>query len=330
MNELNLDYKFSVAPMMGVTTSSARYMYRLISMEAVLFTEMIASQALHRGDFKKMLRKETIESPVVLQVGGSDINLLKYSTELANKHNYQGINLNVGCPSKKVSQGKMGACLMKEANLVKQCLEGMKAETAIDVSLKCRIGVDVFEGEKYLENFLSTISDYGITTFIIHARKAISGLDTKRNRSIPPLNYGLVYKMKERFPEFKIIINGGIEEISDVKKQLGFVDGVMLGRKIYSDPAFLLQIDKEIYGNETSLEFSKGLQNYMTYILNLDNKKDVNRAITHLIQIIRKISNTKEIRRELLSNVKDNTINLEHIFDGFKEDLNQKVHLQTR
>ena len=104
----------------------------------------------------------------------------------------------------------------------------------------------------------------------------------------------------------------------------------MLGRKIYSDPAFLLQIDKEIYGNDTNLEFSKGLQNYMTYILNLDNKKDVNRAITHLIQIIRKISNTKEIRRELLSNVKDNTINLEHIFDGFKEDLNQKVHLQTR
>ena len=136
--------------------------------------------------------------------------------------------------------------------------------------------------------------------------------------------------MKERFPELKIIINGGIEEISDVKKQLGFVDGVMLGRQIYSDPAFLLKIDKEIYGNDTNLEFSKGLQNYMTYILNLDNKKDVNRAITHLIQIIRKISNTKEIRRELLSNVKDNTINLEHIFDGFKEDLNQKVHLQTR
>ena len=104
----------------------------------------------------------------------------------------------------------------------------------------------------------------------------------------------------------------------------------MLGRKIYSDPAFLLKIDKEIYGNDTNLEFSKGLQNYMTYILNLDNKKDVNRAITHLLQIIRKISNTKEIRRELLSNVKDNTINLEHIFDGFKEDLNQKVHLQTR
>ena len=190
--------------------------------------------------------------------------------------------------------------------------------------------MDDFEGEKYLENFLSTISDYGITTFIIHARKAISGLDTKRNRSIPPLNYELVYKMKERFPGLKIIINGGIEEISDVKKQLGFVDGVMLGRKIYSDPAFLLQIDKEIYDNDTNLEFSKGLQNYMTYILNLENKKDVNRAITHLLQIIRKISNTKEIRRELLSNVKDNSVDLEHIFDCFKEDLTQKVHLQAR
>ena len=188
MNELNLDYKFSVAPMMGVTTSSARYMYRLISKEAILFTEMIASQALHRGDFKKMLRKETIESPVVLQVGGSDINLLKYSTELANKHNYQGINLNVGCPSKKVSQGKMGACLMKEANLVKQCLEGMKSETSIDVSLKCRIGVDEFDTYEFFKSFISTVIESGIKIIFIHARKAyLKGLDPKRNRTLPPL-----------------------------------------------------------------------------------------------------------------------------------------------
>ena len=145
MNNLNVDYRFSVAPMMGVTTPSARYMYRLISKEAVLFTEMIASQALHRGDYKKLLRKENIEKPVILQVGGSDIGLLKYSTSLANKFDYQGINLNVGCPSKKVSQGKMGACLMKEAELVRDCLSGMREETSMDVSLKCRIGVDEFD-----------------------------------------------------------------------------------------------------------------------------------------------------------------------------------------
>ena len=135
MSELNLNYRFSVAPMMGVTTSSARYMYRLISKEAILFTEMIASQALHRGDYRKLLRKQEIESPVVLQVGGSDINLLKYTTALANKFNYQGINLNVGCPSKKVSQGKMGACLMKEAELVRDCLNSMKAKPCESIYL---------------------------------------------------------------------------------------------------------------------------------------------------------------------------------------------------
>ena len=122
MKELNLKYDFSVAPMMGVTTSSARYMYRLISSEAILFTEMIDSQALYRGDYTKLLKKQSLENPVVLQVGGSDAELLKYSTSLANQFDYQGINLNVGCPSKKVSQGKMGACLMKEADLVKNCI----------------------------------------------------------------------------------------------------------------------------------------------------------------------------------------------------------------
>ncbi|MDC3163512.1 tRNA dihydrouridine(20/20a) synthase DusA [Pelagibacteraceae bacterium] len=239
MNELNLDYKFSVAPMMGVTTSSARYMYRLISKEAILFTEMIASQALHRGDFKKMLRKETIESPVVLQVGGSDINLLKYSTELANKHNYQGINLNVGCPSKKVSQGKMGACLMKEANLVKQCLEGMKSETSIDVSLKCRIGVDEFDTYEFFKSFISTVIESGIKIIFIHARKAyLKGLDPKRNRTLPPLKYDFVYRIKKEFPHIKFIINGGLDSIDDCLDQLNYLDGVMVGRSIQANPFF--------------------------------------------------------------------------------------------
>ena len=133
MQNLNLNYNFSVAPMMGVTTSSARYMYRLISSEAILFTEMIASQALYRGDHEKLLKKQSLESPGVLQVGGSNSDLLKYSTNLANQYSYQGINLNVGCPSKKVSQGKMGACLMKEARLVKECVSSKIKESSITV-----------------------------------------------------------------------------------------------------------------------------------------------------------------------------------------------------
>ena len=268
MNELNLDYKFSVAPMMGVTTSSARYMYRLISKEAILFTEMIASQALHRGDFKKMLRKETIESPVVLQVGGSDINLLKYSTELANKHNYQGINLNVGCPSKKVSQGKMGACLMKEANLVKQCLEGMKAETVIDVSLKCRIGVDEFDTYEFFKSFISTVIESGIKIIFIHARKAyLKGLDPKRNRTLPPLKYDFVYKIKKEFPHIKFIINGGLDNIDDCLDQLNYLDGVMVGRSIQANPFFLEDVDSKFYSLEKiEIDRSFVVKKYFDYV----------------------------------------------------------------
>ena len=268
MNELNLDYRFSVAPMMGVTTSSARYMYRLISKEAILFTEMIASQALHRGDFKKMLRKETIESPVVLQVGGSDINLLKYSTELANKHNYQGINLNVGCPSKKVSQGKMGACLMKEANLVKQCLEGMKSETSIDVSLKCRIGVDEFDTYEFFKSFISTVIESGIKIIFIHARKAyLKGLDPKRNRTLPPLKYDFVYKIKKEFPHIKFIINGGLDNIDDCLDQLNYLDGVMVGRSIQANPFFLEDVDSKFYNLEKiEIDRSFVVKKYFDYV----------------------------------------------------------------
>ena len=254
--------------MMGVTTSSARYMYRLISKEAILFTEMIASQALYRGDFKKMLRKETIESPVVLQVGGSDINLLKYSTELANKHNYQGINLNVGCPSKKVSQGKMGACLMKEANLVKQCLEGMKSETSIDVSLKCRIGVDEFDTYEFFKSFISTVIESGIKIIFIHARKAyLKGLDPKRNRTLPPLKYDFVYKIKKEFPHIKFIINGGLENIDDCLDQLNYLDGVMVGRSIQANPFFLEGVDSKFYSLE-KIEIDKSfvVKKYFDYV----------------------------------------------------------------
>ena len=268
MIELILDYNFSVAPMMGVTTSSARYMYRLISKEAVLFTEMIASQALHRGDFKKMLRKETVESPVVLQVGGSDINLLKYSTELANKHNYQGINLNVGCPSKKVSQGKMGVCLMKEANLVKQCLEGMKSETSMDVSLKCRIGVDEFDTYEFFKSFISTVIESGIKIIFIHARKAyLKGLDPKRNRTLPPLKYDFVYKIKKEFPRIKFIINGGLDNIDDCLDQLNYLDGVMVGRSIQANPFFLEDVDSKFYNlKKIEIDRSFVVKKYFDYV----------------------------------------------------------------
>ena len=311
MNELNLDYKFSVAPMMGVTTSSARYMYRLISKEAILFTEMIASQALHRGDFEKMLRKETIESPVVLQVGGSDINLLKYSTELANKHNYQGINLNVGCPSKKVSQGKMGACLMKEANLVKQCLEGMKAETAIDVSLKCRIGVDEFDTYEFFKSFISTVIESGIKIIFIHARKAyLKGLDPKRNRTLPPLKYDFVYKIKKEFPHIKFIINGGLDNIDDCLDQLNYLDGVMVGRSIQANPFFLEDVDSKFYNLEKiEIDRSFVVKKYFDYVKENVDLISTYELLSPLLALCFGVPGSKKFKQE----VNDLILSLIHI-----------------
>ena len=301
MNELNLNYKFSVAPMMGVTTSSARYMYRLISKEAVLFTEMIASQALHRGDFKKMLRKESIESPVILQVGGSDVNLLKYSTELANKYNYQGINLNVGCPSKKVSQGKMGACLMKEATLVKQCLEGMKSETSMDVSLKCRIGVDEFDTYEFFKSFISTVIESGIKIIFIHARKAyLKGLDPKRNRTLPPLKYDFVYKIKKEFPHIKFIINGGLDNIDDCLDQLNYLDGVMVGRSIQANPFFLEDVDSKFYNlKKIEIDRSFVVKKYFDYVKENIDLISTYELLSPLLALCFGVPGSKKFKQEI-------------------------------
>ena len=321
-------HKFCIAPMMKKTDKLFRFLARQFTRRAMLYTEMIHANAILKGNVERLLGYDNCEHPVGLQLGGSEPKALAEAAIIGQEYGYDEINLNVGCPSKKVKSGNFGVFLMKNVKLLSSCINEVKKNIDIPFSIKCRIGVDDFEGEEYLREFIATISDHDIDTFVIHARKAISGLDTKRNRSIPPLNYDLVFKMKELFPNLKIIINGGIEEISEVKKLLNSVDGVMLGRKIYSDPAFLLQVDKEIYQEDTRLDFATGMQKYMSYILNLENKKDANRAITHLVQIIRRISHTKDVRKKLLDNVKNGSVELDEIFDGFKEDLSQRAHLQ--
>ena len=322
-------HRFCIAPMMKKTDRHFRFLARQFTKKSMLYTEMIHSNAILKGNVEKLLSYDGCEHPVGLQLGGSEPKSLAEAAIIGQEYGYDEINLNVGCPSKKVKSGNFGVFLMKNVKLLSECVNEVKKNIDIPFSIKCRIGVDDYEGEEYLKNFIETISDYDINTFVIHARKAISGLDTKRNRSIPPLNYDLVFKIKDYFPDLNIVINGGIEEIPEVKKLLNNVDGVMLGRKIYSDPAFLLGIDKEIYQDNTNLEFSLGMQNYMSYILNLKDKKDVNRAITHLVQIIRKLSHTKDVRRKLLENVRNGSVGLDEIFDGFKEDLSQRAHLQT-
>ena len=301
MQNLNLNYNFSVAPMMGVTTSSARYMYRLISSEAILFTEMIASQALYRGDHEKLLKKQSLESPVVLQVGGSNSDLLKYSTNLANQYSYQGINLNVGCPSKKVSQGKMGACLMKEASLVKECVSSMIKESSIDVSLKCRIGVDEFESYDFFKEFISTVAESGCKIIFVHARKAfLKGLDPKKNRTIPPLKYEFVHQIKQDYPDLKFIMNGGLNSIEECHTQLKYVDGVMVGRAIQANPFFLEKIDNEFYGKDLkTIDKIFIVKKYFNYIKNNVESVSTYELLSPLLALCFGVPGSKKFKQQV-------------------------------
>ena len=275
------NHRFCIAPMMKKTDRHFRFLARQFTRKSMLYTEMIHSNAILKGDKNKLLSFSEIEHPVGLQLGGSDPETLAQAAKIGEDFGYDEINLNVGCPSKKVKSGNFGVFLMKDIDLLCSCINEMKKNIRIPLTIKCRIGVDQFEGEDYLKSFIEKVADAGISLFIIHARKAISGLDTKRNRSIPPLDYDLVHKIKQTFPELKIVVNGGIEEIENVKIQLDRFDGVMLGRKIYSDPTFLLNVDREIYSEQNNLNFNDGVKNFMSYILKLSNPKDVNISKDH-------------------------------------------------
>ena len=323
------NHRFCIAPMMKKTDRHFRFLARQFTRKSMLYTEMIHSNAILKGDKNKLLSFSEIEHPVGLQLGGSDPETLAQAAKIGEDFGYDEINLNVGCPSKKVKSGNFGVFLMKDIDLLCSCINEMKKNIRIPLTIKCRIGVDQFEGEDYLKSFIEKVADVGISLFIIHARKAISGLDTKRNRSIPPLDYDLVHKIKQTFPELKIVVNGGIEEIENVKIQLDRFDGVMLGRKIYSDPTFLLNVDREIYSEQNNLNFNDGVKNFMSYILKLSNPKDVNRSINHLLQIIKRVSQTKDTRKKLLSGLKNEEMIIEDIFTDFQEDLLQEAQIQN-
>jgi len=323
------NHRFCIAPMMKKTDRHFRFLARQFTRKSMLYTEMIHSNAILKGDKNKLLSFSEIEHPVGLQLGGSDPETLAQAAKIGEDFGYDEINLNVGCPSKKVKSGNFGVFLMKDIDLLCSCINEMKKNIRIPLTIKCRIGVDQFEGEDYLKSFIEKVADAGISLFIIHARKAISGLDTKRNRSIPPLDYDLVHKIKQTFPELKIVVNGGIEEIENVKIQLDRFDGVMLGRKIYSDPTFLLNVDREIYSEQNNLNFNDGVKNFMSYILKLSNPKDVNRSINHLLQIIKRVSQTKDTRKKLLSGLKNEEMIIEDIFTDFQEDLLQEAQIQN-
>ncbi len=274
--------KVSVAPMMDCTDRHERFFLRLISKNTLLYTEMIVDEAISRGNKKKLLEFNINEKPVALQLGGSSPILLAEATKVGEDFGYDEINLNLGCPSKKVEKNRFGACLMKEPNLVADCVSKMQSVTKLPVTIKTRIGYDDVEDYENLYNFISILKSSGIKTFIIHARKAMLGKFTpKQNLNIPPLKYDYVYKLKNDFPDEEVIINGGITKIKEIKDHLKQTDGVMIGRAAYHSPYLLADIEREIFKNQNIPSRQEVIEKLVPYI------KDEIKKGTRLNQIMR-------------------------------------------
>ena len=248
----NQRHRFSVAPMMEWTDRHERYFLRQISRRALLYTEMITAEAVIHGDRERLLGFSGQEHPIALQLGGADPDRMAMAAEVGQEYGYDEININVGCPSDRVQSGRFGACLMAEPELVAASVRAMGMATDLEITVKSRIGIDDQDSYDFLCGFIETVAAGGCSTFIVHARKAIlSGLSPKQNREIPPLDYDRVYRLKADYPEFEIIINGGIETIEQCQDHLKHVDGVMVGRAAYQSPYLLAAVDGEIYGERT-------------------------------------------------------------------------------
>ncbi len=299
-----MDRSYCIAPMMGRTDSQFRYLVRQISKRTVLFTEMIHSNAILFGNKNKLEEYSNIENPIVLQLGGNDPKNLGQVSKLANKFNYDEINLNLGCPSPRVSSGGFGAALMNDPELVKNCLSSIKENFDKEVSVKIRLGTDDNDIDETLDNFVDSIKSSGIKVFYVHARKAIlKGLTPKQNREIPPLNYERVKKLKVDYSDLEIIINGGIKELDFLKKNdLCNLDGIMIGREVYSNPLILNDVDKileaDLTKNNSLYDITSEMFNYFG---SLKNKNLVKRGLIHMHGLFNGHKEAKKIRI-LLSN----------------------------
>ncbi|MEA2935047.1 MAG: tRNA-dihydrouridine synthase, partial [Variibacter sp.] len=237
------------APMMDWTDRHCRFFHRLLTRHALLYTEMITTGAVIRGERARLLRYDPAEHPVAMQLGGCDPQALATSAHICAELGYDEINLNVGCPSDRVQEGRFGACLMAEPALVGECVAAMKAAVAVPVTVKCRIGIDEQDPQEALPALTDAVVRAGADALIVHARKAwLKGLNPRENREIPPLDYGLVYRLKREYPALPIVINGGVASLDEAQQHLEHVDGVMLGRAAYQEPWRLIDVDTRFFG----------------------------------------------------------------------------------
>ena len=298
--------------MMQCTDIHDRYLMRLITKKSFLYTEMVTTGAIIHGNATHQLDfNKSIESPVALQLGGSNPDELAKCSEIAESMGYDEINLSLGCPSERVQKGSFGACLMIEPKLVQRCLNAMKQSVSIPVTAKCRTGIDKIEDYDFLQSFVEGIANQNISTIIIHARNAIlKGLSPRQNRTIPPLKYDYVYRIKEDFPELEIIINGGIDSLTEAKDHLQNVDGVMLGRAPYDNPMMLDDVDSEIFGKPKKQILRLDiLKEYLTYLEELNDPKiRLNQVLKHIYGLNKGLKNAKKYRYEINQIMKEGNL----------------------
>ncbi|WP_366519122.1 tRNA dihydrouridine(20/20a) synthase DusA [Natronocella acetinitrilica] len=318
-NDLKNLRRFSVAPMMDCTDRFARYLLRLISRRAVLYTEMVPAAAIAHGKAARFLPFDRAEHPVAVQFGGSDPDELAACARWAERYGYDEVNLNVGCPSDRVQSGRFGACLMAEPAHVAHCVAAMREATSLPVTVKTRIGIDDQDTDADLTAFIAEVAAAGCETFIVHARKAwLQGLSPRENREVPPLNYPRVHRLKGEFPSLEIIINGGLRTLDESLEQLQHVDGVMLGREAYHNPWVLAEVDQRIYGDapgsRTRLDV---LEDYLPFVSKELSRGTALPALTrHLLGLFQGVPGSRRFRRHISENAHRRGAGIEVIEDA--------------
>jgi tRNA-dihydrouridine synthase A len=300
MNDIS--HKFSIAPMMEWTDRHCRFFHRVLTRRALLYTEMITTGAVLRGDRARLLGFDPAEHPVAVQLGGSDRQALAESARICADLGYDEINLNVGCPSDRVREGRFGACLMAEPALVGDCVAAMKAAVRIPVTVKCRIGIDAQDPEESLDTLTRTVVAAGVDALIVHARKAwLDGLSPRENRDIPPLDYDRVYRLKRAYPDLDISLNGGIASVEQAASHVAHLDGVMMGRAAYQEPWRLLGVDQLIYGAPAPCTSAKdAIEAFLPYVeRELARGTRLHSITRHILGLFHGVPGARAFRRHI-------------------------------
>ncbi len=302
--------KFCVAPMMGYTTPYARKLYRILSNNSFLFSEMIATKSLIYSKSRENIIDNDSNNPVALQVGGSEIEDLTKASKIAIDYNYDEINLNIGCPSKAVQKGSFGACLMRDKILVRNCIEALQ-NGKIEATLKCRLGLGRELNYEFFDEFIDEISKSGIKFIYVHARNAIlNGISPQGNRTIPPLSYDFVKRIKNKYPNITFILNGGINNLDKAENLLKEFDGVMVGRLIKNNPFILKEVDKKIFKEKNKLIDESIINNYFDYIKPKLGFESIFRLLSPLLSIFFSVPHSKTYKSKINDYMKDQKINL--------------------